>query len=177
MFLALILVPLLSLLSCTALQGDVLGMYTNPSVPEKRTYLVHRGNNGKPRYTSLVRRNFLRFGKRSGGDAIEIPEEEGTEEMEENEKLNKFISFFQHFNAVPLQQEIPEEIEEDQTDYPDFSKEERGPNFIRFGKRAQEVGNDYNNDFDYNMDTNGDTKWKRSGRRRKMSNFLRFGRR
>ena len=35
--------------------------------------------------------------------------------MEENEKLNKFISFFQHFNAVPLQQEIPEAIEEDQT--------------------------------------------------------------
>ena len=66
------------------------------------------------RYTSLVRRNFLRFGKRSCGDAIEITEEEGTEEIEENEKLNKFISFFQHFIAVPVPQEIPEEIEEDQ---------------------------------------------------------------
>ena len=65
------------------------------------------------RYTSLVRRNFLRFGKRSGGDTIDIPEEEGTEEMEENEKLNKFINFFQHFNAVRVQQEIPEEIEDD----------------------------------------------------------------
>ena len=31
-----------------------------------------------------------------------------TEEMEENENLNKFLSFFQHFDAVPVQQEIPE---------------------------------------------------------------------
>ena len=50
------------------------------------------------RYTSLVRRNFLRFGKRSGGDTIDIPEEEGTEEMEENEKLKTFLSFFEYFD-------------------------------------------------------------------------------
>ena len=35
------------------------------------------------RYTQLFRRNFLRFGKRTGGDAKKIPVEEGTEEMEE----------------------------------------------------------------------------------------------
>jgi hypothetical protein len=29
--------------------------------------------------------------------------------MEENEKLKKFLNFFQHFDAVPLQQEIPED--------------------------------------------------------------------
>ena len=33
--------------------------------------------------------------------------------MEENEKLIMFINFFQHFNDVQVQQEIPEEIEED----------------------------------------------------------------
>ena len=32
--------------------------------------------------------------------------------MEENEKLNKFLNFFQHFDAVPLQQEIPEDTVE-----------------------------------------------------------------
>ena len=38
------------------------------------------------RYTSLVRRNFLRFGKRNGGDGVKIPHihHGETEEEEEN---------------------------------------------------------------------------------------------
>ena len=66
------------------------------------------------RYTSLVRRNFLRFGKRNGGDGVKIPHihHGETEEEEENEKLNKFLSFFQHFTPVPVEQEIAKEDEE-----------------------------------------------------------------
>ena len=55
----------------------------------------------------------------------------------------------------------------------DFSKDKRARDFIRFGKRAEESVNDYNNDYNYGSDM----KYKRSARRRKMSNFLRFGRR
>merc|ERR1712018_946513 len=38
--------------------GDLLNKRGN--------FIIHSSANGKPRYTSLVRRNFLRFGKRSG---------------------------------------------------------------------------------------------------------------
>ena len=55
----------------------------------------------------------------------------------------------------------------------DFSIKKRARNIIRFGKRAEESVNDYNNDYDYD----GDMKHKRSAPRRKMSNFIRFGRR
>merc|ERR1711899_131946 len=34
---------------------------------KRGSFIIHSPANGKPRYTSLVRRNFLRFGKRSDG--------------------------------------------------------------------------------------------------------------
>ena len=58
-----------------------------------------------------MRRNFLRFGKRNGGEPIEIPEDERTEEMEENENLNKFLNFVKHFDILPEQQEFEDEEE------------------------------------------------------------------
>jgi hypothetical protein len=42
-------------------------------------------------YTTLFRRNFLRFGKRTGGDGKKIPHEDGTEEME-NEQFYQLLN-------------------------------------------------------------------------------------
>ena len=57
------------------------------------------------RYTSLVRRNFLRFGKRSGGVSLSLRNDDQNEEMEENEKLNQFLNFFKHFDRVPIEEQ------------------------------------------------------------------------
>jgi len=106
------------------------------SGPVKRTYVIHRGANGEPRYTTLVRRNFLRFGKRSGAPP-------GPEGMADAER-NKFDSDY------------------DPT-FEDLKKEKRARDFIRFGKRGTEDMEDtFTNDQSQSMQF----PYKRFGRRR-----------
>jgi len=133
--------------------------FTNPASPVKRTYVLHRGANGEPRYTPLVRRNFLRFGKRSGGVGGKI-------------------------NRDPTDYLFDRSVEDEfDKSYNGHNKEEMGNvykrarDYLRFGKRAEEEEDgleDLNEDDIDSPDMARLFPYKRFGRRR-MSNFLRFG--
>ena len=124
-----------------------------------------------------MRRNFIRFGKRSG-IVVDHPNE-----MEEDENLKKFLDFFKHFEFVPVQDDIYKEkewspVKEEFLHQPVNHLKKRARDFIRFGKRSPEVGYEYFDEhemFDYPDEVK---KWmlKRSPKRRKMANHLRFGR-
>merc|ERR1711953_543240 len=121
------------------------------TLPSKRTYVLHRGPNGEPRwYSSLVRRNFLRFGKRNGGSPLG---ESDNSELQHN-------NFFNSFDRVPSAEELKPQVK-------------RARDYLRFGKRevigTEGIGeNDYIENEEFNFPV------KRYGRRR-ISNFLRFG--
>ena len=132
------------------------------------------------RYTSLVRRNFIRFGKRNG---IVIDNPNGmTKEMEKNENLDTFLDLFKHFEALPVHEEIKDEkwspIREELLQQPVDHPEKRARDFIRFGKRSPEIGYDYYDESEmYDYPDEGEIPMlKRSPKRRKMANYLRFGR-
>merc|ERR1711936_199458 len=124
---------------------------------KRGSFIIHSPANGKPRYTSLVRRNFLRFGKRSYGAfpplASSGERERGDDEMEEGELLPPFEE----------EQHEPHLVVEDPV--------KRARNFIRFGRAparppALALGEEIK-----------DVRERRAGgTRRRMSNFLRFGR-
>jgi len=127
---------------------------------KRGSFIIHSPANGKPRYTSLVRRNFLRFGKRSGGFpplASSLEGERGGEDGEE----------------MPFEEETGEEQQEPlfPPHYEFEAPAKRARNFIRFGRarlgldgRAEE------------QITGTPPKRRVGGPRRRMSNFLRFGR-
>merc|ERR1712038_1970904 len=89
--------------------------------PVKRTYVLHRGPNGEPRwYSSLVRRNFLRFGKRNGGSLLEAPGYSGVRPQSD--------SFFNHLDRIPIAElRGPEQK----------PQLKRARDYLRFGKREE----------------------------------------
>merc|ERR1712062_836802 len=126
------------------------------AIPRKRTYVLHRGPNGEPRYSSLVRRNFLRFGKRSGGSLLGAPDYSGVRPQSD--------SFFNHLDRIPIAElRGPEQK----------PQLKRARDYLRFGKR-EEMGTEGDEENDYIEDEELNFPAKRYGRRR-ISNFLRFG--
>eukprot|EP00088_Acartia_fossae_P057924 TRINITY_DN6765_c0_g1_i15.p1 TRINITY_DN6765_c0_g1~~TRINITY_DN6765_c0_g1_i15.p1 ORF type:complete len:182 (-),score=35.08 TRINITY_DN6765_c0_g1_i15:483-1028(-) len=102
----------------------------------KRGYVIHNANTGYPRYTTLVRRNFIRFGKRSGGGANAA----FTDEHSNNAAPS--------FRAPPAAMTDPESyLTRESMGYDDddtqdtFHQSKRDRSFIRFGKRAQRYSN------------------------------------
>merc|ERR1712130_119340 len=144
--------------------GDLLNKRGN--------FIIHSSANGKPRYTSLVRRNFLRFGKRSGTfpplpsslEGERGGEEEDGEKLpfeEEGEEQEHFEGEQEPFSRFPAHYVIEE----------DAQPAKRARNFIRFGRAAH-----LRFDGREGEQMKAVRERRVGGTRRRMSNFLRFGR-
>jgi len=126
--------------------GDDGGLLRSP--PQKRSIFYHR-TGIQPRYTTVVRRNYLRFGKRGSPSTdnlsrvLAVPTNLSDEERE-NIKLRNFVNFFKQFQLVPghtrddnlVQTEKWDTLSKRANDYIRFGK--RAQDYIRFGKRAQD---------------------------------------
>jgi len=132
--------------------------------PPKKRAVYYQGSMGQPRRIALVRRNYLRFGKRSGSyetttarqgfrvppsSGIIPPTREMSEEEQENLKLRNFVNFFKNFDQVPSSPSSerpaakrssalgePEDLQQENTVAGEMEK--RARDYIRFGKRAQD---------------------------------------
>jgi len=90
----------------------------------KRGYILHNMENGNPRYTTLVRRNYLRFGKRS--DPGLLVAEEGTNDIEPKEDqddIEKRTRNFIRFGKRGVEEEVDP-----------VYRNRRVSNYLRFGR-------------------------------------------
>ena len=132
-----------------------------------------------PRYSSLVRRNFLRFGKRNGGSVSLLGGSDNPGARPQHD------SFFNHLDRVPSAEVRAEKIKvrgflvATALYWCSYTLEELKPqvkrarDYLRFGKR-EEMGTEDVGENDYIEDEELNFPVKRYGRRR-ISNFLRFG--
>jgi len=123
--------------------------FTNPASPVKRTYVLHRGANGEPR-----------FGKRSGGGGVKI-NRDSTDYLFDRSVEDEFDKSYNGHNKEEM-----------------GNVYKRARDYLRFGKRAEEEEDDGLEDLNEDDIDSPDMArlfpYKRFGRRR-MSNFLRFG--
>ena len=126
----------------------------------------------------MVRRNFLRFGKRSGGSLLGAPDYSGVRPQSD--------SFFNHSDRIPIA-ELRGPVRRLSFKFlvllpfivNVFTLKEQKPqlkrarDYLRFGKR-EEMDTEGDEENDYIEDEELNFPAKRYGRRR-ISNFLRFG--
>ena len=126
----------------------------------------------------MVRRNFLRFGKRSGGSLLGAPDYSGVRPQSD--------SFFNHLDRIPIA-ELRGPVRRLSFKFlvllpfivNVFTLKEQKPqlkrarDYLRFGKR-EEMDTEGDEENDYIEDEELSFPVKRYGRRR-ISNFLRFG--
>lgn len=147
--------------SCSAEYGGVQDSLV------KRGYILHSLEGGNPRYTTLVRRNFLRFGKRSGappppGEDLADSIIQASGKIDATKRTRNFIRFGKRSASRPPPPPIPiaHEPEEEDLAAPDASSsydEDDYSEALMAAMMANQV--------------------KRDSRMRRVSNFLRFGKR
>jgi len=141
----------------------------------KRGYILHNRESGHPRYTTLVRRNFLRFGKRGGstsaGDGVPTAPVAEPDLHRTDDLVNVMDPILDSLPAQYDREELagPGDVDDYGTatdqDYPLIEgshMDKRTRNFIRFGKRQRQQRQ-------RQMSANPNQP-------ARISNFLRFGR-